>query len=268
MKDKVSIITGSSSGIGKALSYELAKRGSNVVLTARRKEKLDEIAKDIERLYHVNTLVVIADLSKHDDCKKVIDMTIETFGSLNILINNAGISQRAMFADLDLSVIHKVMDINYWAGVYTTKYALPYLLKTKGSVVAISSISGYSPLPARTGYCSSKYAIHGFMESLRIEHLKTGVHVMVVAPEYVASEIREHALLGNGNEQGKSPRQEKKMITAEHVAKRVVKGILKRRRTMVIGKMGTLNVVLYKLLPRITDRLIYNYIKKETNSPY
>lgn len=268
MLGKVIIITGSSSGIGKALSYELAKRGSNIVLTARREDKLIEIAKDIERLYSVKTLVIKADLSLKDGCKKVIELTIKKFNKLDILINNAGISQRAMFADLDLSVMHKVMDINYWASIYTTKFALPYLLESKGSVVAISSISGFSPLPARTGYCSSKYALHGFMESLRIEHLKTGLHVMVVAPEYVASEIREHALLGNGNEQGKSPREEKAMLTAEHVARRVVKGITKHRRTMVIGRMGTLNVVLYKLFPRLTDKLIYYYIKKETNSPY
>jgi short-subunit dehydrogenase len=268
MTEKVSIITGSSSGIGKAISYEIASKGSNVVLVARRKDKLIEYAKDIEKKYHVETLVIQADLSIQEECKKVIDKTIEKFNKLDILINNAGISQRAMFADLDLSVIHKVMNINYWASVYTTKYALPYLLKTKGSVVAISSISGFSPLPARTGYCSSKYALHGFMESLRIEHLKTGVHVMIAAPEYVASEIREHALIENGQEQGKSPREEKKMLTAEYVAKRIVKGISKRRRTMVIGKMGTLNVILYKMLPKLTDKLIYNYIKRETNSPY
>ncbi len=268
MKDKVSIITGSSSGIGKALSYELASKGSHIVLVARRENILKEIAKDIEHLYHVKTLIVKADLSLQDDCKKLIENTISTFGKIDILINNAGISQRAMFADLDLNVIHKVMNINYWASVYTTKYALPYLLETKGSVIAVSSISGFTPLPARTGYCSSKYALHGFMESLRIEHLKTGLHVMVVAPEYVASEIREHALMGDGNEQGKSPREEKKMLSAEYVAKRIVKGITKRRRTMVIGKIGTINVVLYKLLPKITDKLIYNYIKKETNSPY
>ena len=268
MIGKVSIITGSSSGIGKSLSYELARRGSNIVLTARRETVLIKIAEDIENRFNVKALVIKADLSQQDDCKKVIDLTIKTFGKLDILINNAGISQRAMFADLDLSVIHKVMNINYWSSVYTTKYALPYLLETKGSVVAISSISGFAPLPARTGYCSSKYALHGFMESLRIEHLETGLHVMVAAPEYVASEIREHALLGDGNEQGKSPREEKKMLTAEHVARRIVKGISKRRRTMVIGKMGTLNVILYKLLPKITDKLIYNYIKKETNSPY
>ncbi len=268
MNNKVSIITGASSGIGKAIAYELAKKGSNVVLAARRKDRLIKVAKDIEDKYNVKTLVIQADLSLQDDCKKVIDNTIAKFSKIDILINNAGISQRALFADLDLNVIHKVMNINYWASIYTTKFALPYILESKGSIVAISSISGFSPLPARTGYCSSKYALHGFMEALRIEHLKTGVHIMIVAPEYVASEIREHALMKNGKEQGKSPREEKKMLTAEHVAKRIVKGIIKRRRTMVIGRIGTLNVVLYKLLPKLTDRLIYYYIKKETNSPY
>ncbi len=268
MTGKVSIITGASSGIGKALCYELASRGSNIVLVARRQNLIQEIANTIESKYNIKAKAIKADVSLEQDCKLIIDETVKIFGKIDILINNAGISQRAMFADLDLSVIKRVMAVNYWASIYTTKFALPYLLKTKGSVVAVSSISGFSPLPARTGYCSSKYALHGFMESLRIEHLKTGLHVMVVAPEYVASEIREHALIGDGSEQGKSPREEKKMLTAEHVAKRIATGIKKRRRTMVIGKQGMLIVGISRILPKLSDRLIYNFIKKEENSPY
>ena len=268
MKGKVSIITGASSGIGKALAYELANKGSDIVITARRINLLENIQKEIIDKYNTKVLVIRADVSNSEDCKGIIIKTIEHFGKIDILINNAGISQRAMFDVLDLDVIKKVMDVNYWGTVNTTKYALPYIKESKGSIVAISSISGFSPLPARTGYCSSKYAIHGFMESLRIENLKNGVHVMVAAPEYVASEIREHALLDDGSEQGKSPREEKEMLTAEYVAYRIVKGIRKRRRTMVIGKKGAIAVGVSRFLPKLSDRLVYYYIKKEENSPY
>ncbi len=268
MEEKVAIITGASSGIGKALAYELAKQGLHIVVVARRYDLISRIAEDLKSTYNIKALAIKADISVQAECENFINITIENFGKIDILINNAGISQRAMFADLDIEVIKKVMDINYWGAVYTTKYALPFLLKSKGIIVAISSISGFSPLPARTGYCSSKYALHGFMESLRIEHLKTGLHIMVVAPEYVASEIREHALLADGQEQGVSPREEKRMLTAEYVAKRIAKGIRKRRRTMVIGKTGTFIVGLSRVLPKLADRLIYYFIKKEHKSPF
>ncbi len=268
MREKISIITGASSGIGKAICYELAKQGSHIVLVARRENLIKDIATDIANMYNVRTLAITADVSNEEDCKLFIDKTIANFGKIDILINNAGISQRAMFADLELNVIKRVMDVNYWGTVYASKFALPYILKTKGSIVAVSSISGMSPLPARTGYCSSKYAIHGFMDSLRIEHLKSGVHIMVAAPEYVESEIRKHALLSDGKEQGDSPRHEKGMLTAESVAKRIVSGIKKRRRTMLIGRKGIIAVGLARFTPKFMDRLTYYVIKKEKDSPY
>ena len=268
MKNKISIITGASSGIGKALAYELAQQDFNVVLVARRKNLIDTISEDIESKYGVKALAIEADVTIEKDCKMFIEKAINEFGSIDILINNAGISQRAMFADLQLDVIKKVMDVNYWGTVYSTKYALPYILKTKGSIVAVTSISGMQPLPARTGYCASKYAVHGFMDSLRIEHLKTGVHIMIAAPEYVKSEIREHALMSDGNEQGESPRNEKGMLSAETAAKRIVKGIRKRRRTMLIGYKGIMAVGLARFTPKFMDRLTYHVIQKEENSPY
>jgi len=268
MQGKVSIITGASSGIGKALAFELAFQGSNVVIVARRFDLLENIEKEIKEKYNIEVLSIKADVSIEEDCKKIVELTINKFNRIDILINNAGISQRAMFNVLELDVIRRVMDVNYWGTVNTTKFALSHIVKSKGSIVAISSISGFSPLPARTGYCSSKYAVHGFMETLRIEYLKTGVHIMVAAPEYVASEIREHALLNDGSEQGKSPREEKEMLTAEYVAARIVKGIRKKRRTMVIGKKGAIAVGVSRFFPKLSDKLVYYYIKKEQNSPY
>ncbi len=133
---------------------------------------------------------------------------------------------------------------------------------------AVSSISGFSPLPARTAYCSSKYAIHGFLESLRIENMKNGLHIMIAAPEYTSTDIRKYALVAGGEKQGESPRDEKTMLTPEFVAERIARGVRKRRRSLVIGKMGTITVIVTRLFPKLSDKLIYNYIKKEANSPF
>jgi short-subunit dehydrogenase len=268
MKDKVCIITGASSGIGKALAYEYASRGHRISISARRKDILRSVADDIKSKFAVDVLAITADVSKEEDCKSIIDQTIEQFGQIDILINNAGISQRALLKDLPIDSLREVMGINYWGTVYCTKFALEHLLKTKGSVVAVSSISGFSPLPARTAYCSSKYAVHGFLESLRVENMETGLHVMIAAPEYTSTEIRKHAIVAGGEKQGESPRDEHDMLTPEFVAYRIAKGVSKRRRTLVIGKMGTLTVIVTRLFPKLSDRLIYNYIKKEANSPF
>jgi len=268
MNEKVCIITGASSGIGKALAYEYASRGHQICISARREELLHEVATDIESKFEVKVLAITADVSKEADCRRIIDETISHFGQIDILINNAGISQRALLKDLPISSLQEVMGINYWGTVFCTKFALEHLLKTKGSVVAVSSISGFSPLPARTAYCSSKYAVHGFLESLRVENMETGLHVMIAAPEYTSTEIRKHAIVAGGKKQGESPRDEHDMLTPEFVAYRIAKGVSKRRRTLVIGKMGTFTVIFTRLFPKLSDKLIYNYIKKESNSPF
>ncbi len=263
MNRKTVIITGASSGIGKALAYEFAKNNYDISICARRIERLENIADDIKQKYRVEVLVNRTDVSKEEDCKALIDSTVTKFGKIDVLVNNAGISQRALFDELDLEDFRKIIDINYWGTVMCTKFALPYLLKTKGSVVAISSISGFSPLPGRTGYCSSKYAIHGFLESLRIENLKRGLHVMIVAPGFTASEIREKAVVAGGGQQGKSPRDEKKMMTPEFVARKVVRGVKIRKRTIILSGLGIAAVWFSRILPELMDRLVYNHMKKE-----
>ncbi len=268
MTKKVTIITGASSGIGEALAYEYASQSHCLIIAARRESELIRVANKIKTTYGTEVHYVVADVSKESDCKNIIDESIKQYGRIDILINNAGISQRALLIDLPLESLHKVMDTNYWGTVYCTKFALPYLLESKGSIVAVSSISGFSPLPARTAYCSSKYAIHGFLESLRIENMKNGLHIMIAAPEYTSTDIRKYALVAGGEKQGESPRDEKTMLTPEFVAERIARGVRKRRRSLVIGKMGTITVIVTRLFPKLSDKLIYNYIKKEANSPF
>ncbi len=162
---KVVVITGASSGIGEALAWSFAKRGANLALAARSMDKLEALAASIKSKLSVEAIGVKTDVSIETDCLELVNQTVQKFGRIDVLINNAGISMRAMFADLDLDVLRKVMNINFWGTVYCSKYALPHIEETKGSIAGISSIAGYRGLPWRTGYCSSKFAMQGFLES-------------------------------------------------------------------------------------------------------
>ncbi|RZK57979.1 MAG: SDR family oxidoreductase [Pedobacter sp.] len=264
-KNKVVIITGASSGIGKALAEELAKRGANVVLGARQYVTLCEITAELEQKYGIKALAVQADVSKEEDCEMLIKQTLITFGKIDVLINNAGLSMRALFSDLDLSVLKNLMDVNFWGTVYCTKYALPEILKTKGSVVGVSSIAGYRGLPGRTGYSSSKFAMNGFMEALRTELLKTGVHVMVACPGFTTSNIRVAALAKDGNVHGETSMEEGKMMSAEEVAEIISDGILNRKRTLIMTGQGKLAVWMNKLFPKFTDKKVFELFAKEKN---
>src|SRR5215217_345947 len=265
-KNKVVIITGASSGIGKACAEEFAKRGANLVLAARQYVTLCTITADLESQYGIKAVAVQADISKEEDCKLIIKQAIMTFGSIDILVNNAGLSMRALFNELDLSVLKNLMDVNFWGTVYCTKYALPEILKTKGSIIGVSSIAGYRGLPGRTGYSASKFAMNGFMESLRTELLKTGVHVMVACPGFTSSNIRVAALAKDGEVHGETSMEEGKMMTSEAVAVQIVDGIAARRRTLVMTSQGKLTVWINKLLPGLADKLVFNHFTKEKNA--
>ncbi len=267
MKDKVVIITGASSGIGKALAGEYASRGSKVVMAARNAAKLDELAGEFRKKGQ-DVLPVPTDVSKEAECENLIKQTLKTYGKIDILINNAGISMRALFEQTDLDVIRKLMDVNFWGTVYCTKYAFPHLLEAHGSVVGVSSIAGYKGLPGRTGYSASKSAIHGFLDVIRVETRKKGLHVLLACPGFTSSNIRKSALTHNGSPQGETPRDENKMMPAEEVARHIYKAVVKRKRTLTLTTEGKLTVLLNKFFPRSIDRLIYNQMAKEPNSPF
>ncbi len=268
MKDKVIIITGASSGIGLACAREFAQRGARLALAARSTDKLEEIKQELES-QNTDVITVPTDVSIEEDCKNLIDQTIHAFGQIDILVNNAGISMRALFKDVDLNVLKQLMDVNFWGTVYCTKYALPYLLDKKGSVVGVSSIAGYVGLPARTGYSSSKFAMHGFLEALRVENLKTGLHVLIAAPGFTASNVRKAALTADGSNQGETPRKEEKMMSSEEVALHLAKAIIKRKPTLILTFIeGKVTVFLKKFAPGLLRKLTYNHMAKEPDSPF
>ncbi|MBO8451625.1 MAG: SDR family oxidoreductase [Bacteroidetes bacterium] len=265
-RGKVIVITGASSGIGLASARLFASLGARLSLAARSIDRLEAEAASLTSSGDI--LCVRTDVSREEDCRNLIEKTVERFGRIDILVNNAGVSMRAMFRDLDLGVIKTLMDVNFWGTVYCTKYALPYLLESKGSVVGVISIAGYAGLPGRTGYSSSKYAIRGFLDTLRIEHLYDGLHVMVFAPGFTASNVRNAALTADGSRQGKTPRDEGKMMTAEKVAEYMARGLERRKSEMILTPIGKLTVFMHNILPRLTDRLEFSYMAKEPDSPF
>ena len=267
MKDKVVIITGASSGIGLALAKEFARRGAILSLAARNIEALDAISKEL-MLQGTKVIAIKTDVSNASDCLQLVRTTVKTFGKIDILINNAGVSMRALFKDVELEVIKKLMDVNFWGTVYCTKFALPYLLASKGSVVGISSVVGYVGLPGRIGYVASKFAMNGFLETLRTENLKTGLHVLLAAPGFTASNVRKSALTATGTPQGETPREEEKMMKPEKVANHIIKAIKKRKNKIILTFFeGKLTVFVNKWFPSLVSRVAYKKMAKEPDSP-
>jgi short-subunit dehydrogenase len=265
-KDKVVIVTGASTGIGNAIAREFAQNGSRVMLAARSADKLASL-ESLLRGKGFEASCCVTDVTSEADCRRLIETTVAKYGTVHILINNAGISMRAMFSDVDLSVLKRLMDVNFWGTVYCTKYALPYLLENKGSIVGVSSVAGFHGLPGRTGYSASKFAMHGFLETVRIENLKKKLHVMIIAPGFTASEVRKHALTANGSEQGTSPREEDSMMPPEHVARWVLKGIKKKKRNKILTWEGRFTALLQRIIPDVVDYAYYLEMKKEPESP-
>ena len=260
------VITGGTSGIGKALANEFGKRGSKILITGRDEKALSTaIAELRERDIVVHG--VCADVTVEEDNRRMADTALDVYGRIDILINNAGISMRAIFEDVDVSVIKKVMDINFFGSVNATKSCLREIIKNKGSIIGISSIAGFRGLPARTGYSASKFALNGFLEALRTELLHTGVHVLTACPGFTASNIRTRALTENGSVQGTSPRKEEKMMTAEACAAHIYRATVRRKRTLILTFEGKAAVWLNKYFPAFADRMVYNAMRREADSP-
>ena len=254
--NKVVLVTGGTDGIGKALVTLLMQQGAKVVTCGRDYDKLYQL----QTIYAGKTLLALSvDVSSEADCRKMVEQAITVFGTIDILINNAGISMRALFTETELETIRRVMDINFWGSVYCTKYALPYIIKNQGTVAAISSIAGYRGLPGRSGYSASKFALQGWMEALRTELLYTGVNVMWVCPGYTKSNIRNVALNKNSQPQGETPLDENSLMNPDDVAAHILKAIEKRKRSLVLTAQGKETILLTRLLPEFADKMVYKF---------
>lgn len=253
MKNKVVIITGASSGIGKALAHELGKAGAKLALAARREEALQEIAAEYD-----DVLVVKTDVTVEAQCRNLIEEVVEKFGKIDVLVNNAGISMQVKFDEIqDLMLFHKIMDVNYFGMVYCTHFALPHLKKSKGLIVGISSMAGKVGVPTRTGYAASKHAMQGFLDSLRIELMGTGVDVSVISPGFVQSEVRLNALGADAKSTGTSRIDESSIMSSEECARQIHDAIVNRKRDVIIAESFRSKIApLLKLLfPKMIDNV-------------
>lgn len=265
-KGKTAIITGASSGIGRALAFELGARGANIVMGARQYDKLAETAASLEG-NGASVAFCAMDVTREEDCRKLIETAVDAFGGIDLLVCNAGISMRALFDEVDMSVLHRLMDVNFWGTVYCTKYALPYLQASRGTIVGVSSVAGLHGLPGRTGYSASKYAMTGFLDTIRIENRKKGVRVMVACPGFTATNVRFSALTADGTSQGATPRKEEKMMTAEEVARRIACGVINRKRLLLMEFEGRATHFIKKFSPRFLDVMFYHVMSREPDSP-
>lgn len=261
-KDKVVVITGGSDGIGKAMVESLLRQGAKVSTCGRNYDKLYTL-----QLQYVQDPLhaITCDVSNEQDCKRFIESTLKTFGRIDILINNAGISMRALFRESNLEAIKRVMDINYWGAVYCTHYAIDSIIQSKGTIVGISSLVGNRGIPGRSAYSASKHALQGWLEGLRVEMMEHDVNVMWISPGFTTTNIRSNALNKDGTAIGESPMNEDQLMPVEECASIILKAIENRKRSMVLTFEGKRMVFINRLFPKLADKLIHNYFFKNGN---
>ncbi|GAP99704.1 SDR family oxidoreductase [Leptolyngbya sp. NIES-2104] len=255
-ENKTIVVTGASAGIGKGLALALAQQGANLVLAARSQAALEETAALCAK-QGGRAISVLTDVTQPEACEQLIEKAIAAFGQIDCLVNNAGITMLSRFDQVtDLAVFEQVMQVNYLGAVYCTHYALPYLKRSRGLLVAISSLCGKTAVPTRTGYVASKHAMQGFFDTLRIELQGSGVDVLVVSPGFVATDIRDRALAGNGQSLGQSPRNEDQgTMSIENCVRQIVTAMETRKRDHIMTLKGKVIPWAKLIAPGLVDRL-------------
>jgi len=261
------IVTGATSGIGRSLAVELAKKKANVTLAGRNIQALNDVSDEISSL-GVKCLSVQTDVTSQKACIDLVSKSLDIFGKIDGLINNAGVSMRSLFHETKIEALEKVMKVNFWGAVFCTQAAISEIVKTRGNIVAVSSVTGFKGLPGRTGYAASKFAMNGFFESLRMEYMNSGVHVMVACPGFTKSEIRKRALNAEGNAQGETPLDESKLMKPTDVAKEILKALAQKKRFLVQTRQGKLIFWLNKFFPATLDKIIRKEMEKEAGAPF
>ncbi len=248
LKDKVVLVTGASSGIGQALALELGRAGAKLGIIARRADRLEALAAELAD--STDVVVLPCDVSDDDACKAAVDRLAAELGAIDLVINNAGVAMNTLFADTDVDVFRRLMDVNYFGSLYIARHALPHLERSAGGVVFVSSVVGRRGFPTRSGYSASKFAVQALFESLRVEWAPRGVYVGLVAPGYTDTEIRRSAL-GAEEAPAKTVGQ---VMSSEAAARAIIRAAALRKREVTLTGTGRAMVWLNKLLPSLADR--------------
>ena len=255
-KDKVVVITGASSGIGRELACQLAKQEAWLSLAARNGEQLATVAGECQARGG-KAIAIVTDVSEQAQCAELIQRTVDHYDRIDVLVNNAGITMWANFEDVsDISFYEQMMRVNYLGSVYCTYYALPFLKKTKGQIIGISSLAGKNGIPKRSGYAASKHAMVGFFDTLRIEIAEYGIGVTMIYPGFVATETRKRALGADGKPIGKSSVRESEVMSAERCAKLIIQAAATRKRELVMTWRGKIGLWGKLIAPDVVDRMV------------
>jgi NAD(P)-dependent dehydrogenase (short-subunit alcohol dehydrogenase family) len=247
------VITGGAGGLGSAMSRAFVGRGARPLL-------LDIDAEGLTGSPHPG---FVCDLTDSTSVAAVFSEIVDRFGGVDVLVNNAGLTHRSAFAATDASVLRRVMDVNYFGTVNATKAALPSIVERQGAIVGISSVAGFSPLLGRSGYVASKHALQGLLETLRAELSNTGVDITIVAPSFVDTRFRFRTLDGDGSITTHPQSRVGRMMTADHVAKVVVRAVERRRVFVTVGAVGTASWVLSRMSPKLYERIMTGSLASE-----
>lgn len=266
LQNKVVIITGSSIGIGRTMAQEMCKEGAKVVLNARNEKRLERTFEELKEI-GCEVTAIAGDVSKTEDCQKLIDHAINTFGQIDVIVNNAGISMEGSFEDLPPDVFRKVIEVNYLGSIYPTKAAIPYLKKTKGSVIFMGSAAGIRGIPNHAAYSSSKMSLTAIAEALKIELKQSGIHIGLAYVGFTENDKEKTIYDKDGNIVPQPKRDFIKAEPQEVVAKRIIKMIENRTFKQVFTPLGKLNAFMNRFFPFVVGPILSrNYHKnKETN---
>jgi NAD(P)-dependent dehydrogenase (short-subunit alcohol dehydrogenase family) len=253
---KVVVITGGCAGIGRALAMRLAQAGARLVIFDLEQQALDSLVQHLADHHNAEALGVLCDVADSDAVERAMKLTVERFGGIDVLVNNAGITHRSSFADTELAVFQRIMAVNYFGALHCTKAALPSLIARGGQVIVLSSLSGFAPLLYRSAYNASKHALHGLFETLRHELKDADVNVMLVCPGFTATDLRKNALVGNGSVAAQPSLAMGKVASPQDVAEAIYQGALKRRRLLVLSNVGWRARLLAQFFPRIFERVL------------
>ena len=260
--NKVIVVTGAASGIGAAICDRFAREGASIMLLDR-DEAAVKAAADRLKTNGVDAEGYRCDVAGEEECTAVMEQVIERCGGIDVLVNNAGITQRSAFVDTRTSVYRKVMDVNFFGSLHCTKAAIDSLIKRKGVIIVIESLAGVSPLLGRTGYCASKHALHGFFTTLRSEIRDSGVHIMLVCPGFVQTSLQTRALGGDGQVTTHPQSTVGKPTSAAKVAADIFKGAQARKPLLVLTPVGKLSYWISRLAPILYERLMARKVKEE-----
>jgi short-subunit dehydrogenase len=253
---KIIWITGASSGIGEALVHECAKHQTKLILSARREEELKRVAKQAN-LKEGDYLILPFDLADTSKANEYVQQIIQKFGTIDILINNGGQSQRSESIDTTNETERRLFEINYFSAVNLSKAVLPFMLKNKtGKIVVISSIAGKFGFYLRSSYSAAKHALHGYFESMRLEVEKKGVSVLLVCPGKIKTNVSINAISTDGKTHNQMDESHQQAVSAETCAQQIIQAIINDKEEILIGGKELLAVKIKRFFPKLFGKII------------